>query len=413
VRSHAPVPTTPHLEHPVAISLFFVRCFPVTASSDTTLNITPCAKHQWDCRNLDWCYKKKQGDLRLKITREEHDHIMGVAHQMNDESETYLFDSPSSLMFQRNAEGMLVCSRVASPSGISRDEILMNRDICAPEDETPESFAGVEMRQDSSFPPGAVTPSPTRTTQSHMSPLLNGAHDTTQKILLLFHSVEELYKDMPAKLNRLSDGLAHFLEQAIDRRRVQLRSVEGVKRKAEQRTGEIQEGVAGVPTGSKRKVNDLFPATERALKSKCLRPACEVSRKNAPPSRKTVLTIHSQSNKNICFTLYLVFLGPMFLLKILHAFHHPCDIIAHYRVIRLKARQRRQRKGNSRVKSSELGAASSSMVFCYPQDPRHVGTKNHVIGRQSQSLENNNFHVWLACIGGFSVRLLDSMLLRP
>jgi len=108
--------------------------------------------------------------------------------------------------------------------------------------------------------------------------------------------MEELYKDMPAQPNRLSDGLVHFLEQAIDRRRVQMRSVEDVKRKAEQATCEIQEGVVGVPRGPKRKVNDLFPATERALRSKRLRPACEVSRKNAPPSRKTVLTIHSQSN---------------------------------------------------------------------------------------------------------------------
>ena len=248
---------------------------------------------------LDACYKKKQGDLRHKITREEYDHIMGVAHQMNDESETYLFDSPSSLMFQRNAEGMLVYSRVASPNGISQDDTFMNRDIYAPEDETPESFAGVEMRQESSFPPGAVTPSPSRTAQSYMSPLLNGAHNTTQKILSLFHSVEELYKDMPAQLNRLSDGLVYFLEQAIDRRRVQMRLVEGVKRKSEQATGEIQEiqeGVDRVPRGSKRKVDDLFPATERALKSKRIRPAYEVSRKNVPPSRKTVLTIHSQSN---------------------------------------------------------------------------------------------------------------------
>jgi len=104
---------------------------------------------------------------------------------------------------------------------------------------------------------------------------------------------------MPAQLNRLSDGLVYFLEQAIDRRRVQMRLVEGVKRKSEQATGEIQEiqeGVDRVPRGSKRKVDDLFPATERALKSKRIRPAYEVSRKNVPPSRKTVLTIHSQSN---------------------------------------------------------------------------------------------------------------------
>ena len=211
---------------------------------------------------LDAYYKKKQGDLRLKITREEYDHIMSVAHQMNDESETYLFEAPSSLMFQRNAEGMLVCSRVATPNGISRDETLMNRDIYAPEDETPESFAGVEMRQESSFPQGAVTPSPTRTTQSYMSPLLNGAHNTTQKIISLFHCVEELYKDMPAQLNRISDGLVYFLEQAIDRRRVQMRSVEGVERKAEQGTREIQEGGAGLQRGSKRKVTDIFPATD-------------------------------------------------------------------------------------------------------------------------------------------------------
>jgi len=236
---------------------------------------------------LDAYYEKKQADMRLKITREEHDHIMRVAHQMKDESQAYQFNAPRSLMFQRNAEGMLVYSRSASPNEVSRDEILMNRDIYAPEEESPESFSAVEMRQVSSFPDGTVTPSPTRTAQSYMSPLLNGAHSTTQKILTLFNSVELLYKDMPAQLNRLSDGLVMFLEQAIERRRVQVKSLEENRQKEKRERSQ---------KGTKRKVTDLFPATERALKAKRLKPAYEVSRKRGPPSRKTVLTIHSQSN---------------------------------------------------------------------------------------------------------------------
>jgi len=140
---------------------------------------------------------------------------------------------------------MLVCSRFATPNEVSRDEMLMNWDICAPDKETPEPFAVIEMRQVSSFRAGDVATSPTTTTQSRVSSLLSGAHNITQKILSLFHSLKLLCKDTPTQLNRLSDGLVHFLDQAIECRRAQMKSVEENKQKGKQETGEIQEAVAG------------------------------------------------------------------------------------------------------------------------------------------------------------------------
>ena len=238
---------------------------------------------------LDEYFLKKQKDMRLKITREEYDHIMKVACGMEEASESYLFECPRSMMFQRNADGMLAFSRVASPNEISRDEILMNRDMYAVTEDSPDTHSSVEMTQVAQFPVGVATPSPTRTAMSSLFPLLNGAHNATTKILSLFQSVEDLYKDLPRQLNTISDGLVHFLEKAIERRRVEMKPLE------RERKGDGDE-ISRTATSKKRRVKDLYPATDRSRKHKRLKPAYEVSRKHAPPSRKTALTLHSRSN---------------------------------------------------------------------------------------------------------------------
>jgi hypothetical protein len=222
--------------------------------------------------------------MRLKITRGECEQIMHIAWEMTHADEAYLFEAPRSMPFQRNKEGMLAFVRVATGNTVSRDSELMDRD----------TYASVEMTQETRLPPGTVTPSPNRAS-SALTPLLNGAHNSSKNILGLFQAVESAYKEVPAQLNKIADYMVCFMERSLRRRTDQLKALAHQMKKKE---GE-KERSKNKKQGEKRKrTHDLYPATVRSTKSSRFKPYYEREnpRRTNPNSGKPFLSLHSQSN---------------------------------------------------------------------------------------------------------------------
>jgi len=213
--------------------------------------------------DLDEFYKRMQRDFRLKITREEHEDIMAHAWQKTGPEEDYLFRSPKSMMCQRNKDGMLAFSCVATGNTMSQDSELMAQDACA----------AVDMSEQMRVPLGAVTPSPTRQ-EAAISPFFNGAQKATKNILSLLETVGELYADFPNQLNAISSSMSNFLEGAIQKKKEDLcsallRATTGEKRKAGEKDSD------GEPDRKRTRTMDLYPATDKNQKSHRLKPAYE------------------------------------------------------------------------------------------------------------------------------------------
>ena len=238
--------------------------------------------------DLDKFYVRMQRDFRLKITREEYDDIMAHAWQRTRPEEAYLFRAPKSLMYQRNKDGMLAFSRVATGNTMSQDSDLMAQD----------TYAAVDMSEDMRVPEGAVTPSPTRK-ESALSPFFNGAQKATKNILSLLETADELYADFPNQLNVICSSMSNFLERAIHRKKEELCSVllkvaAGEKRKANPASSPTMP----TPTSSMPRTMDLFASTDRNQKSHRLKPLYEGKSKKQRKSRATNLTVHTLTHSS-------------------------------------------------------------------------------------------------------------------
>ena len=245
-------------------------------------------------KDLDEWFKLKQRDYRLKITKTEYKKIMEIASAMTDEEEQFLFESPKSMMFQRNKDGMLAFTRAPTGNTMADDAVLMTRD----------AYAAVEMSQRRKLPDGAVTPSPTRTTAA-MTPLLNGAQNGTGNVISLFQTVEVLYKDMPVYLNRITASLVQCLQRAVAHGTSAYRRKQLEQRKAQAMEANAAmevEAAKGSPSegervGRKRGVVDMLPATDRSHTSTRFKAAWEQpAKKPKRQSRNVKLSLHSQSN---------------------------------------------------------------------------------------------------------------------